>query len=111
MDYTHEPHKILDHDVTIEEIEEYFLNYIFNDSLGVIAKAHTAFADKEPRKAFSDQCIELARKFSIVVHFPKNGVATDIPQHLYVKEYPDFMEKPDKPTYESHNVIGKLLGL
>ncbi|ESQ35322.1 hypothetical protein EUTSA_v10006629mg [Eutrema salsugineum] len=108
MDYTPEPAQILDHDVTIEEIEEYFTNYIVNDSLGIIANAHTAFADKEPLKAFSDPCIELARKFSIAVDFPKTGVAAEIPQHLYVKEYPDFMEKPDKPTYESKNVIGKL---
>lgn len=79
-----------------------------NDSLGIIANAHTAFADKEPLKAFSDPCIELARKFSVAVDFPKTGVAAEIPQHLYVKEYPDFMEKPDKPTYESKNVIGKL---
>ncbi|CAN8293438.1 unnamed protein product [Cochlearia groenlandica] len=108
MDYTPEPPQILDHDVTIEEIEEYFTNYIVNDSLGVIANAHTAFADKEPDKAFSRPCLELAQKFSIAVDFPKTGVAAEIPQHLYVKEYPDFMEKPDKPTYESHNVIGKL---
>ncbi|XP_013585196.1 PREDICTED: RNA-dependent RNA polymerase 1 [Brassica oleracea var. oleracea] len=108
MDYTPEPTQILDHDVTIEEIEEYFTNYIVNDSLGIIANAHTAFADKEPLKAFSDPCIDLARKFSIAVDFPKTGVAAEIPQHLYVKEYPDFMEKPDKPTYESNNVIGKL---
>ncbi|KAL1203607.1 RNA-dependent RNA polymerase 1 [Cardamine amara subsp. amara] len=108
MDYTPEPAEILDHDVTIEEIEEYFVNYIVNDSLGIIANAHTAFADKEPLKAFSNQCLELARKFSVAVDFPKTGVAAEIPQHLYVKEYPDFMEKPDKPTYESRNVIGKL---
>ncbi|CAH2037641.1 unnamed protein product [Thlaspi arvense] len=108
MDYTPEPAQILDHDVTIEEIEEYFTNYIVNDSLGIIANAHTAFADKEPQKAFSEPCIQLARKFSIAVDFPKTGVAAEIPQHLYVKEYPDFMEKLDKPTYESENVIGKL---
>ncbi|XP_019090998.1 PREDICTED: RNA-dependent RNA polymerase 1-like [Camelina sativa] len=108
MDYTPEPAQILDHDVTIEEVEEYFANYIVNDSLGIIANAHTAFADKEPLKAFSDPCIELARKFSIAVDFPKTGVAAEIPQHLYVKDYPDFMEKPDKSTYESKNVIGKL---
>nr|CCD74482.1 RNA-dependent RNA polymerase 1 [Arabidopsis halleri subsp. halleri] len=108
MDYTPEPAQILDHDVTIEEVEEYFANYIVNDSLGIIANAHTAFADKEPLKAFSDPCIELARKFSVAVDFPKTGVAAEIPQHLHVKEYPDFMEKPDKPTYESKNVIGKL---
>ncbi|PON39267.1 RNA-dependent RNA polymerase-type [Trema orientale] len=108
MDYTPAPSTQLDHDVTIEEVEEYFTNYIVNDSLGIIANTHTAFADKEPSKAMSPSCIELAKLFSIAVDFPKTGVPAVIPNHLRVKEYPDFMEKPDKPTYESRNVIGKL---
>ena len=92
----------------VQEVEEYFTNYIVNDSLGIIANAHTAFADKESLKAMSAPCIELARKFSIAVDFPKTGVPAEIPSHLRVKDYPDFMEKPDKPSYESRNVIGKL---
>ncbi|KAL5763115.1 hypothetical protein ACOSP7_019379 [Xanthoceras sorbifolium] len=108
MDYNPAQTIQLDHDVTIEEVEEYFTNYIVNDSLGIIANAHTVFADREPQKAMSNPCLELAEKFSIAVDFPKTGVPAEIPPHLYVKEYPDFMEKPDKPTYESHNVIGKL---
>ncbi|KAJ1425328.1 RNA-dependent RNA polymerase, eukaryotic-type [Sesbania bispinosa] len=55
-----------------------------------------------------EPCIELAKLFSIAVDFPKTGDPAVIPPNLYVKEYPDFMEKPDKPTYESPNVIGKL---
>ncbi|XP_043704234.1 probable RNA-dependent RNA polymerase 1 [Telopea speciosissima] len=98
----------LDHDVTIEQVEEYFTNYIVNESLGIIANAHTVLADKEPEKAESKNCMELARLFSIAVDFPKTGVPAEIPDHLYVREYPDFMEKLDKPTYESRRVIGKL---
>ncbi|GLT96775.1 hypothetical protein SLE2022_143750 [Rubroshorea leprosula] len=108
MDYSPARTQLLDHDVTIEEVEEYFANYIVNDSLGIIANAHTVFADKERAKAMSQPCIELAKLFSIAVDFPKTGVPAEIPSNLYVKEYPDFMEKPDKPTYESRNVIGKL---
>ncbi|KAK3222191.1 hypothetical protein Dsin_009216 [Dipteronia sinensis] len=108
MDYNPAQTIQLDHDVTMEEVEEYFTNYIVNDSLGIISNAHTVFADREPLKAMSKPCLQLAEQFSIAVDFPKTGVPAEIPQHLYVKEYPDFMEKPDKPTYESHNVIGKL---
>lgn len=92
----------------LQEVEEYFTNYIVNDSLGIIANAHTVFADMEPDKAMSASCIELAHKFSIAVDFPKTGVPAEIPSHLHVKEYPDFMEKPDKPMYVSEKVIGKL---
>jgi RNA-dependent RNA polymerase len=92
----------------VQEVEEYFTNYILNDSLGIISNAHTVFADKEPAKAMSEPCIELAKLFSIAVDFPKTGIPAVIPPHLFAKEYPDFMEKPDKTTYKSKNVIGKL---
>lgn len=92
----------------VQEVEEYFTNYMVNDSLGVIANAHTAHADKESLKAMSEPCVELARKFSIAVDFPKTGVPAEIPSNLRAREYPDFMEKTDKPSYESRNVIGKL---
>ncbi|XP_020675734.1 probable RNA-dependent RNA polymerase 1 isoform X1 [Dendrobium catenatum] len=108
MEYTAAPSETLDHDVQIEEVQEYFTNYIINDSLGVISNAHTVFADREPMMAHSPPCIELAELFSIAVDFPKTGVPAEIPPHLYVKEYPDFMEKPDKATYISKGVIGKL---
>ncbi|CAI9272085.1 unnamed protein product [Lactuca saligna] len=108
MDYNPTPTMQLDHDVTIEEVEEYFTNYIVNDSLGIIANAHTVFADREPEKAMLKPCVELAKLFSIAVDFPKTGVPTEISANLRVKEYPDFMEKPDKTTYKSQNVIGKL---
>ena len=92
----------------VQEVEEYFVNYIVNDSLGIIANAHTVFADREHGKAMSHPCIELAKLFSIAVDFPKTGFPAVIPPDLYVKEYPDFMEKPDKSTYISKNVIGQL---
>ncbi|KAL6003376.1 multidrug resistance protein [Asimina triloba] len=108
MDYTAPPPVLLDRDVEIEDMEEYFTNYMVNDSLGIIANAHTAFADKELAMANSDACKELAQLFSIAVDFPKTGIPAEIPPHLHVKDYPDFMEKPNKPTYESQRVIGKL---
>ncbi|KAJ9135707.1 hypothetical protein P3X46_032859 [Hevea brasiliensis] len=108
MDYTAAKSVIQDHDVTIEEVQKYFAEYILNDSLGIICHAHIVFADKEPSKARSKECIDLAKLSSIAVDFPKTGVPAKIPPHLRVKEYPDFMEKPDKPEYESQRVIGKL---
>ncbi|KAF8040293.1 hypothetical protein BT93_B2508 [Corymbia citriodora subsp. variegata] len=108
MDYTPARTVTLDHDVTIEEVVEYFAEYMVNDSLGIIANSHTAFADKEPGKACSKSCVELAKLFSTAVDCPKTGVPAKIPCHLRVREYPDFMEKSDKCTYESQHVIGKL---
>ncbi|KAL8518483.1 hypothetical protein ACS0TY_009746 [Phlomoides rotata] len=108
MNYDPAPNTVLDHEVMIEEVEEYFTNYIVNDSLGIIANAHTVFADKKEEMALNEDCLELARLFSIAVDFPKTGVPAEIPPKSRVKEYPDFMEKPDKKTYESKRIIGKL---
>lgn len=108
MDYTAAPSKNLDRAVGIEDVMVHFTDYIVNDSLGIIANAHTVHADIEMEKAFSRPCIELAKLFSIAVDFPKTGVPAVIPQELHVKEYPDFMEKPDRPSYEAKGVIGKL---
>ncbi|KAI4313683.1 hypothetical protein L6164_026642 [Bauhinia variegata] len=95
----------------VQEVHEYFTNYIVNDSLGIISNAHTAFADKEKLKAMAKPCLELAKLFSIAVHFPKTGVLAVIPPELHVKEFPDFMGKLDKPTYQSWRIIGMLFRL
>lgn len=87
---------------------EYFTNFMVNDSLGEISNAHTVLADTDPLMAESDACKELAMQFSIAVDFAKTGVPAKFPPRLHVKEYPDFMEKPNKRTYESQRVIGKL---
>ncbi|KAL2347793.1 hypothetical protein Fmac_001793 [Flemingia macrophylla] len=106
----HAPSKAVnvDHDVTLQEVQEYFAHYIVKDRLGIVASAHTVFADKDPERAMSPACIELAKLHSIAVDFAKSGVPAEIPQHLRVEEYPDFMEKPEKPSYQSNSIIGKL---
>ncbi|XVF85596.1 hypothetical protein PTKIN_Ptkin17bG0129700 [Pterospermum kingtungense] len=108
MDYGATQIPPLEHDVTMEDVAEYFTSYMLSDSLGIICNAHTVFADKEPLKARSRACIELAKLASIAVDFPKTGIPAKIPHHLCVKQYPDFMEKPDKFSYESQGVIGRL---
>ncbi|KAB2620081.1 RNA-dependent RNA polymerase 1 [Pyrus ussuriensis x Pyrus communis] len=108
MNYTPAPTIELDHDVTMEEVAESFTNYIVNDMLGIISNAHAVFADTQPQKAMSAQCIELAKLCSYAVDSPKTGVVVEVPRSLRAKEYPDFMEMVEKPTYESRRVIGKL---
>ncbi|KAJ0098755.1 hypothetical protein Patl1_19778 [Pistacia atlantica] len=108
MDYNPGPAKVLRRDFTIEDVEEYFVDFIVNDTLGRLSNAHVAFADKEPMKARSKQCLQLARLSSIAVDFPKIGVAAEIPDELRVKKFPDFMDKPDHMTYQSERVMGRL---
>jgi hypothetical protein len=94
--------------MSVQELQEFFLNHWLNDNLGQISNAHVVHADREPPKARSAKCIELAKLFSTAVDFSKTGVPAIIPHYLRAKEYPDFMEKEDKPMYRSERVIGKL---
>ncbi|KAL5723649.1 RNA-directed RNA polymerase [Ranunculus cassubicifolius] len=108
MDYIPRRPRIMDHDVTLEEIQKFFVEYMVNDSLGVIATTHLVHADREPEKARSSKCLELATLHSMAVDFAKNGAPAEMPRVLKPKEYPDFMEREDKAMYVSPGILGKL---
>lgn len=107
MDYTGRRPRMMDHDVTLEEIQKFFVDYMINDNLGAISTAHLVHADREPDKAHSQKCLELANLHSMAVDFAKTGAPADMPGILRPREFPDFMERGDK-TYESQGVLGKL---
>lgn len=100
--------RIMDHDVTLEEIQKFFVDYMISDTLGAISTAHLVHADREPNKALSRKCLELASLHSMAVDFAKTGAAAEMPRALKPREFPDFMERGDKPMYVSQGVLGKL---
>lgn len=108
MDYSASRPRIMDHDVTLKEIQQFFVDYMINDTLGTISTAHLVLADREPEKALSPKCLRLANLHSMAVDFAKSGAPAEMPRVLKPKEYPDFMERWDKPTYVSQGVLGKL---
>ncbi|KAM3367925.1 hypothetical protein ACQJBY_016463 [Aegilops geniculata] len=81
---------------------------MINDSLGAISTAHLVHADRHPMKARSPECLQLAALHSMAVDFAKTGAPAEMPRSLRPKEYPDFMERRDKPTYISNGALGKL---
>ncbi|XP_052736726.1 RNA-dependent RNA polymerase 2 isoform X2 [Vigna angularis] len=105
MDYTGRSPRIMDHKVTLEEIQQFFVDYMINDTLGAISTAHLVHADREPDKAKSRKCLELAELHSMAVDFAKTGAPAAMPRVLKPREFPDFMERVDKPMYISK---GKL---
>ncbi|CAL9201376.1 unnamed protein product, partial [Musa hybrid cultivar] len=108
MDYTPRRPRLMDHDVTLEEIQKFFVDYMINDTLGVISTTHLIYADSEPTKARSPKCLELANLHSEAVDFAKTGAPAEMPRVLRPKEFPDFMERWDRSTFISPGVIGKL---
>lgn len=81
---------------------------MINDTLGAISTAHLVHADRNPKKARSAKCLELAALHSMAVDFAKTGAPAEMPFALRPKEFPDFMERYDKDTYRSEGVLGKL---
>ncbi|KAK7347182.1 hypothetical protein VNO80_21709 [Phaseolus coccineus] len=108
MDYTGRRPRIMDHKVTLEEIQHFFVDYMINDTLGAISTAHLVHADREPDKARSRKCLELAELHSMAVDFAKTGAPAAMPRVLKPREFPDFMERVEKPMYISRGVLGKL---
>lgn len=91
-----------------QEIQTFFADYMISDTLGAISNAHLVHADCEPEKAMSAKCLELANLHSMAVDFAKTGAPADMPRHLKPREFPDFMERWEKPMYVSHGALGKL---
>lgn len=81
---------------------------MINDNLGAISTAHLIHADREPAKALSPICLQLATLHSMAVDFAKTGAPAEMPRFLKPKEFPDFMERTEKPSYISKGVLGKL---
>lgn len=108
MDYIGGRPRIMDHKVTLEEIRNFFVDYMINDTLGAISTAHLVHADREPDKARSEKCLKLATLHSMAVDFAKTGAPAEMPRYLKPKEFPDFMERGDRSMYVSDGILGKL---
>ncbi|XP_071710250.1 RNA-dependent RNA polymerase 2 [Rutidosis leptorrhynchoides] len=108
MDYTGRRPRIMDHDVTLSEIGKFFVDYMTSDTLGGISNAHLVHADREPEKALSPKCLQLATLHSMAVDFAKTGAPAEMPKVLRPREFPDFMNRWDRPLYISQGPLGKL---
>ncbi|ETO10439.1 hypothetical protein RFI_26940 [Reticulomyxa filosa] len=100
--------------VTIQDLQEFFIDYVQNDCLGILAHAHLAQADKQKEMAKSLLCIRLAALHSLAVDFRKSGVPINL-QHcskkcieLLPSSYPDFMHKHKRKCYQSEKALGKI---
>lgn len=102
----------LERDVTIADVADFFVDYIQNDKLGQIASAHMLHGDREQEGIFSKICLELAETHSVAVDFAKTGIPPLFPADHQRQGrsllYPDFMGKPDRISYPSTKILGRL---
>ncbi|KAI0455740.1 RNA dependent RNA polymerase-domain-containing protein [Xylaria acuta] len=108
---THEPMQPeeLDRDVQRNDLIDFFVKYMKNDTLSTIAHAHLAQSDRLMSQGGpkTEVCVELAHLHSKAVDYPKSGRHASLEGSLRPKQFPHFMEKPGK-TYRSNNVLGQL---
>ncbi|CAF1284475.1 unnamed protein product [Rotaria magnacalcarata] len=94
---------------TIQNVCDFFGEYIAADNLGLIANRHLAFADQLKEGVKHDKCLQLARMHSVAVDFAKRGIsAPRLTSELRPLMYPHYMEKKDKESYQSKTVLGLI---
>lgn len=99
--------------VSLDNVKDFFVDYIRNDILGQVSNAHLAHADRlGPGSA---ACNTLAQQASIAVDFPKTGVPAVLPLELRPRKWPTFMGKDGLNStgsnYRSHGILGLLFDL
>ncbi|KAH6607382.1 hypothetical protein Trco_003695 [Trichoderma cornu-damae] len=103
MNYCSPPPPELDRDVNADDLRDFFVKYMKNDVLPLIATAHLAFADKLGPK--SQICLDLAQLHSKAVDYPKTGEPAEWNPAVHnPPEWPNFMEK--KNSYKSEKTLG-----
>jgi hypothetical protein len=82
-DYPRVKPKELDHTVQKGDIIDFFIDFMKNDHLGIIATRHMILADQKPKGTMDEACLALAELHSTAVDFPKSGIPvqmTDLPR-------------------------------
>ena len=77
---------LISNPLMMQDIQNHFVNYMVNDSLGVIVNSHMAFSDQEKEKARNSKCLRLAELHSIAVDFDKTGVLVQVTLDLFPRK-------------------------
>ncbi|KAI4091700.1 MAG: hypothetical protein LQ344_003940 [Seirophora lacunosa] len=108
MDFTPARKVPLGRDITPDDLTTFFVRYMKNDNLSRIAVAHLAYADYMEDGVKSSKCLKLAELHSTAVDYIKSGVPAKMTRDLNPAKWPHFMEKENRPLYQSKKVLGQL---
>ncbi|KAK2047917.1 RNA dependent RNA polymerase [Colletotrichum somersetense] len=95
--------------VRVSDLRTFFVRYIQNDCLALVAIAHLALADQSQAGARDGKCLKLAELHSKAVDYVKTADPADFPPHLQPERWPHFMNR--KITYRSLSPIGQIYDL
>ncbi|KAF2643461.1 RdRP-domain-containing protein [Massarina eburnea CBS 473.64] len=111
MDFT--PQKPMDQEdpITVKDITNFFVTYMKNECLGIIATSHLAQADFNEDGVRGRKCLELAELHSQAVDYNKSGIPAVMRRELKPAKKPHFIESKYRPahkTYKSRKILGML---
>ncbi|KAI9060668.1 RdRP-domain-containing protein [Trametes sanguinea] len=105
----------LDRPSTVDDICDFFIEYMQSDVVGLVADLHLRIADQSKYGTFDQDCMKLAMLCSQAVDYPKNGVPVDRENmpHPLIRAKPDWKKAEDndpRPSdyYESTRALGAL---
>lgn len=78
-DYQFEKAPELDHPITLKDVGEFFVDFMQNNILGLIANRHLIISDQSPMGIHDERCLKLAEMASVAVDFPKTGIKVGLP--------------------------------
>lgn len=120
MDYEPPPPIVSELPITMDDLTNFFCDFLKNDSLGTISNSHLAWADQ--LSVLCEQCeceadlykavansftgLRLAPLASMAVDYAKTGVPAIMDDDLKVRKSPHFMGKPPEKSYNSTSVLG-----
>ncbi|KAM0275409.1 hypothetical protein ACHAPA_000271 [Fusarium lateritium] len=94
----------LERDVDVNDLRNFFVKYLKNDTLPLIATSHLASSDEFG--PMSPKCLELAELHSKAVDYPKTGDPAILRRDQQPRKWPHFMEK--KNSYHSRKALGVI---
>ncbi|KAF4457308.1 putative RNA-dependent RNA polymerase (RdRP) SAD-1 [Fusarium austroafricanum] len=94
----------LDRDVNVHDLRNFFVKYLKNDKLPLIATSHLAFSDE--LGPMSPKCLKLAELHSKAVDYPKTGDPAILKRDQQPRRWPHFMEK--NRSYHSRKALGVI---
>ncbi|KAL7796485.1 RNA dependent RNA polymerase domain-containing protein [Trichoderma ceciliae] len=105
MNYSSPSPQKLDRDVNADDLRDFFVKYMKNDVLPLIATAHLALADHSGPK--TSICLHLAELHSQAVDYPKTGEPAEWNAAAHnPQQWPHFMEK--RHSYKSKKALGEI---
>jgi hypothetical protein len=82
-DYAPTPARDLGRPVEVNDIVDFFIEFMNMDRLGVISNKHKIRADRKPDGTYNEECIMLAELASDAVDFSKSGNPVSAPHSLF----------------------------